>query len=173
VTSTGPAPPWNALIAGHDGDTRRVEARWVPDATGRYSLLKRKLGLSKEVGHRADAVWFRIGHPIDIDDRSDDPAWHGRIFSRRRELSTNHLMGPGYRVWLIRLASDSIGIGIVTDPDLHPFERTNRFERALEWLRLSPTGHPGFSCHPVAGKCVPTVRSRQEVDIVCQDRLYA
>jgi len=122
-------------IVPNDGATRRVEARWVLDATGRYSLLKRKLGLSKEVEHRADAVWFRIGHPIDIDDWSDDPAWHGRISSGRRELSTNHLMGPGYWVWLIRLASDSISIGIVTDPTLHPFERTNRFERALEWLR--------------------------------------
>jgi flavin-dependent dehydrogenase len=122
-------------LTGNDGETRRVEARWVLDATGRYSLLKRKLGLSKEVEHRADAVWFRIGHPVDIDDWSDDPAWHARISSGRRELSTNHLMGPGYWVWLIRLASDSISIGIVTDPTLHPFERMNRFERALEWLR--------------------------------------
>lgn len=122
-------------IAPHDGETRQVEARWVLDATGRYSLLKRKLGLSREVEHRAGAVWFRIGHPIDIDDWSDDPAWHGRISSGRRELSTNHLMGPGYWVWLIRLASDAISIGIVADPTLHPFERMNRFDRALEWLR--------------------------------------
>ena len=44
-------------------------------------------------------------------------------------------MGPGYWVWLIRLASDSISIGIVTDPSIHPFDGLNRFERAMDWLR--------------------------------------
>ncbi len=122
-------------IARTDGGRQQVEARWALDATGRYSLLKRKLGLTKESEHRAEAVWFRIGHPIDINDWSDDPQWQGRILSGRRELSTNHLLGRGYWVWLIRLASDSISIGIVADPDLHPFDRMNRFERALEWLR--------------------------------------
>ncbi|MDY7089039.1 MAG: tryptophan 7-halogenase [Actinomycetota bacterium] len=122
-------------ITRNDGAAYRVEARWVLDATGRHSLLRRKLGLSKDVEHRAGAVWFRIGHPLDIDGWSDDPAWHERVSSGRRELSTNHLMGPGYWVWLIRLASDAISIGIVADPALHPFERMNRFERALEWLR--------------------------------------
>ncbi|GLF93017.1 NAD(P)/FAD-dependent oxidoreductase [Streptomyces yaizuensis] len=117
-----------------DGATRQFQARWVVDATGRASLLKRRLGLAKKVGHRANAVWFRVGCPIDVDQWSDDPQWHARIEEGRRELSTNHLMGPGYWVWLIRLASGSTSVGIVTDPDLHPFEQLNRFERALEWL---------------------------------------
>ncbi|GAA2863460.1 halogenase [Actinoplanes cyaneus] len=118
-----------------DDRARQVEVRWALDATGRYSLLKRKLGLAKESEHKAGSVWFRIGHPIDINDWSDDPQWQGRIRSGRRELSTNHLMGPGYWVWLIRLASDAISIGIVADPRLHPFDTMNRFERAMEWLR--------------------------------------
>ncbi|GCB44635.1 NAD(P)/FAD-dependent oxidoreductase [Streptomyces sp. NL15-2K] len=118
-----------------DGGTQEVEARWALDASGRSSLLKRKLGLTKESEHRAGAVWFRLAEPIDINDWSDDPAWQGRIRSGHRELSTNHLMGRGYWVWLIRLASDSISIGIVADPDVHPFDTMNRFERALDWLR--------------------------------------
>jgi flavin-dependent dehydrogenase len=117
-----------------DGASRAIRARWVVDGTGRSSLLKRKLGLAKKVGHRANAVWFRIGHPIDIDQWSDDPDWRGRIVEGRRELSTNHLMGPGYWVWLIRLASGSISIGIVTDADMHPFDQMNRFDRAMQWL---------------------------------------
>jgi flavin-dependent dehydrogenase len=127
--------PHRVTIVGTDGGRRQVETRWALDATGRYSLLKRKLGLTKDSEHRAEAVWFRIGHPIDINDWSDDPEWQGRIQSGRRELSTNHLLGRGYWVWLIRLASDSISIGIVADPDLHPFDTMNRFERALDWLR--------------------------------------
>jgi flavin-dependent dehydrogenase len=117
-----------------DGASRAIRARWVVDGTGRSSLLKRKLGLAKKVGHRANAVWFRIGHPIDIDQWSDDPDWRSRIVEGRRELSTNHLMGPGYWVWLIRLASGSISIGIVTDADMHPFDQMNRFDRAMQWL---------------------------------------
>lgn len=122
------------LVVSDDGVSHEIEARWVVDATGRASTLKRRIGLAKKVGHRANAVWFRIGHPIDIDEWSDDAAWHARIREGRRELSTNHLMGPGYWVWLIRLASGSTSIGIVTDPDVHPFTGMNRLERAMSWL---------------------------------------
>ena len=52
-----------------------------------------------------------------------------------RWLSTIHLMGAGYWVWLIPLGSGSTSFGIVADGDLHPFTRINRFERAMDWLR--------------------------------------
>ena len=113
---------------------REVLARWVVDASGRHRLLQRQLGLSRKVGHSANAVWFRVGHPVDIKEWSDDPEWQARISGGDRALSTNHLMGSGYWVWLIRLSSGSISIGIVTDPTMHSFDGMNRFERALEWL---------------------------------------
>lgn len=111
-----------------------VHARWVVDASGRSSLLKRQLDLADKGPHRANAVWFRIGHKIDIDRWSDDPAWHARITDGERYLSTNHLCGKGYWVWLIPLASGSTSVGIVTDPTFHSFDTLNRFERALAWL---------------------------------------
>ena len=70
-----------------------------------------------------------------VDDWSDDPAWRARVPSGERWLSTNHLMGAGYWVWLIPLGSGSTSFGIVADADLHPFNRLNRFERAMDWLR--------------------------------------
>jgi flavin-dependent dehydrogenase len=115
---------------------RSVWARWVIDATGRSHLLQRRFGLRKEVEHTANAAWFRVGHPIDLGMWSDDPAWHARLREGRRELSTNHLMGPGYWVWLIRLASGSISIGIVAESDAHRFDEFNTLDRALDWLRL-------------------------------------
>ncbi|GLF93015.1 NAD(P)/FAD-dependent oxidoreductase [Streptomyces yaizuensis] len=118
-----------------DAQERDVRARWVIDATGRSHFLERRFGLRKEVGHKANAAWFRLGHPIDLGTWSDDPDWHARIRQGRRELSTNHLMGPGYWVWLIRLASGSISIGIVAEAGTHPFEDFNTLERALDWLR--------------------------------------
>jgi flavin-dependent dehydrogenase len=117
------------------GDSEReIQAHWVVDATGRSSLLKRQLGLTKKVAHHANAVWFRVGYPIDINTWSNDHAWRSRITQGERSLSTNHLMGPGYWVWLIRLASGSTSVGIVTDAKMHNFEEMNLFERALNWL---------------------------------------
>ncbi len=126
--------PHRVTVRTADGATQIVQAAWIVDGTGRRALLKRKLGLARKVGHRASAVWFRIGHPIDIGQWSDDPDWRARIVEGRRELSTNHLMGPGYWVWLIRLASDMISIGIVTDASIHSFDELNRFDLALRWL---------------------------------------
>jgi len=116
------------------GSDRQVQARWIVDATGRSSLLKRQLGLEKKTGHHANASWFRVGYPIDINEWSTEEAWRARITDGERRLSTNHLMGPGYWVWLIPLASGSISIGIVADAQIHPFEGFNRFERAMDWL---------------------------------------
>ena len=117
------------------GTTRTVSTRWVVDASGRASLLKRKLGLVRPSGHAANASWWRYKTRLKIDDWSDDPAWTARVPTRRRWLSTVHFMGKGYWLWFIPLGSGSHSVGIVADPALHPFNRINRYERALDWLR--------------------------------------
>ena len=111
-----------------------VHARWVVDASGRPGILKRQFGLSKKVDHAVNAVWFRIGTKIDIDHFSDNPEWRGVVPPDLRWAATNHLMGRGYWVWLIPLASNSTSVGIVADPDIHPFDTINKFELALQWL---------------------------------------
>ncbi len=118
-----------------DGRESEVRARWVVDATGRAGLLKRQLGLAKKLDHKANAAWLRVAHPIDIDDWSTDERWLARVTGGERRLSTNHLMGPGYWVWMIPLASGSISIGIVADDAAHPFDGFNTLDKALRWLR--------------------------------------
>ncbi|TDT30092.1 flavin-dependent dehydrogenase [Naumannella halotolerans] len=113
---------------------RQVRSRWVIDSTGRAAFIKRKLGLSEKVGHRANAVWLRVATDIDVDDWSSDAEWHDRIRESCRRLSTNHLMGHGYWVWIIPLASGATSIGIVTDPDIHKFADLNSLEKAIAWL---------------------------------------
>jgi flavin-dependent dehydrogenase len=112
-----------------------VRARWVVDTTGRSGLIKRKLGMRRTVAHAANAAWFRFPARLKVDDWSSDSAWQARVPSGERWLSTNHLMGAGYWVWLIPLGSGSTSVGIVADPALHPFSPMNRFERAVDWLR--------------------------------------
>ena len=117
------------------GDAQHTtQARWVVDACGRAGLLKRKLGLAEANAHDANAVWFRMQDRIAIDDWPDDAAWRARCEPQARWLSTNHMVGAGYWVWLIPLSSGSHSVGIVADAKLHPLSTMNSFEKAMAWL---------------------------------------
>ncbi len=119
-----------------DGVQHEVRSRWLIDASGRAGLIKRKLGLHQDNAHNANAVWFRIGAKIDVDEWSSDATWLNRCDPPYRWLSTNHLCGEGYWAWLIPLASGSHSVGIVCDAVTHPLETMNTFEKALEWFRV-------------------------------------
>jgi flavin-dependent dehydrogenase len=118
-----------------NGASVEIEARWVIDASGRAGLLKRQLGLAEPNDHDVNSAWFRIGTRIDVDDWSKDADWLARCDPPHRWLSTNHLVGEGYWVWLIPLSSGSHSVGIVADERVHALSRINSFARALEWLR--------------------------------------
>ncbi|CAM5785176.1 NAD(P)/FAD-dependent oxidoreductase [Rhizobacter fulvus] len=117
------------------GVTREIDARWVVDACGRAGLLKRQLDLAQDNAHQAHAVWFRIKDRIVIDDWSDSAAWRARCDPPdSRWMSTNHLVGAGYWVWLIPLSSGSHSVGIVADPRVHPLDSMNTFDKAMDWF---------------------------------------
>ena len=110
-----------------------VTCRWVVDASGRRSLLKKKLALEHTNRHAVNAAWFRVDHVINPDDWADDPKWSHRLHESRH-LSTNHFMGDGYWVWLIPLAKGRTSVGIVTDGKTHPFHKISNFSNAMAWL---------------------------------------
>jgi flavin-dependent dehydrogenase len=116
------------------GGRTQVRSRWVVDASGRAGLIKRKLGLAQGNAHQANAIWFRIGERIDVDDWSADRRWLERCDPPKRWLSTNHFCGEGYWAWLIPLSSGSHSVGIVCDAALHPMETMNTFEKAMAWF---------------------------------------
>lgn len=117
-----------------DDSEHVIHSRWVVDAMSRASIIKRHLDLAEDNGHHCSSVWFRIADRIDIGQWSDNPDWQQRCSQLPRWLSTNHLIGPGYWVWLIPLASGSTSVGIVFDNDLHEFDRLKTWEGALDWL---------------------------------------
>jgi flavin-dependent dehydrogenase len=119
----------------HIGQVHAVSADWVVDACGRAGSIKRKLGLAQANAHDSHAVWFRIKDRIELDKWSDNMAWRERCNPQARWLSTNHLVGAGYWVWLIPLASGSHSVGIVANPAQHPLESMNTFEKSMEWLK--------------------------------------
>jgi flavin-dependent dehydrogenase len=117
-----------------EGKDQQQTARWVVDATGRGSFLKRKLGFAQTVNHDVNSAWFRVDWKIDIDTWSDDPKWHSHVEPGLRYLSTVHLMDAGYWVWIIPLVGDKTSVGIVADPAIHPFETYNKLDKALAWI---------------------------------------
>ena len=123
-------------IVLQDGDSvTHTTARWVVDASGRNRLLPRQLELKQANQHLCNAAWFRVATEIDIGRWSDDPGWQARLTEGDRAMSTNHLMGRGYWVWLIRLASGATSVGIVADPAFHDFDQFNTLAKATAWLR--------------------------------------
>ena len=118
-----------------NGQTQRTTSRWIVDASGRRALLKRQLGLQKSSPHVGNAAWFRFKNHIKIDEWSDDKRWQqGHDGKTGRWYSTNHLMGKGYWVWLIPLASGSTSMGIVAAEEFHSLSDINSLEKAIAWL---------------------------------------
>jgi flavin-dependent dehydrogenase len=130
--STDGAP--HQVVFEHAGHSHTLQTRWLVDACGRAGLLKPKLGLAEPNGHAAHAIWFRIKDRIVIDYWTHNTAWRERCTPQARWLSTNHLVGAGYWVWLIPLASGSHSVGIVADPRLHTLDSMNTFDKAMQWF---------------------------------------
>ena len=137
TSATGDTQANHFISFLQDGQLESVQSRWVVDASGRASFIKRKLDLSEDLSHDINAVWFRLEANIQIDQWCDCPDWRSQIGKvPRRWLSTNHLMGEGYWVWLIPLATGSTSIGIVADPEIHSLRSMNSFEKSLDWLAV-------------------------------------
>ena len=119
-----------------DADTS-LKARWIVDAAGRASLMKRKLGLAREVPHTINSAWIRLGGGLDLEEwGAHDADWIGEMSEPGlRQYSTNHLLGEGYWVWMIPLSTGPISIGICADPRYHPFEEISELDRFVDWLR--------------------------------------
>ena len=115
-TSADDAQTPHRIEWSQTANARTSDARWLVDACGRAGLLKRKLGLAQANAHDATRCGSASATASTIDDWSDDPAWRARCDPQARWLSTNHLVGAGYWVWLIPLASGSHSVGIVADP---------------------------------------------------------
>jgi flavin-dependent dehydrogenase len=135
-----------------DGQRETIHADWLIDASGRAGLLKRKLDLAEDNDHEANAVWFRLSERLEIDNWVADPAWRSRCSPSARWMSTNHLCGAGYWLWLIPLGSGAHSVGIVADAAIHPLASMNTFERAMAWIeRHQPVVHDAIT-RLLAGK---------------------
>lgn len=136
--------------------SRQLQSRWLLDAAGRASLIKNQAQLARPNEHRAHAVWFRIDRSIFIDQWTDSPDWAARVQRKgQRWLSTNHLTGPGYWVWIIPLASGVTSIGIVMDDQAFADSKIHDQASAMSWL------------HKHQSRCAQAIEGAQFLDFVC------
>lgn len=136
------------VIFNHEGTEKQLKARWIVDATSRFSLLKRKLKFEKQAPHNVNAVWFRVKGVVDIDEWSENEKWKTYLAPRLRYLSTVHLIDKGYWLWIIPLGSQNTSIGIVADEDIHPFNTINTYQKAVEWIKKNEPLAAKFVCPP-------------------------
>lgn len=130
------------------GKQQSFSADWFVDAAGRQALLKDKLGLRQDNEHKGNALWFRIDAQIKLDDWSNDKDWQARtVDANTRWLSTNHLMGPGYWVWIIPLDNGATSIGIVMDDQAFSAGDFSSIDGAKQWL----TEHQPRCADAIAG----------------------
>ena len=105
----------NAIV---DREERSVRSRWIVDASGRASMLARKLGYFRQnTDHPINAVWARFTGVKDWDSydwRERFPNYFGACRTGR-SWATNHLMGRGWWVWIIPLRGGDVSAGLVYD----------------------------------------------------------
>ncbi|MDC0361735.1 tryptophan 7-halogenase [Halioglobus sp.] len=117
------------------GDPLDIETQWLLDASGRASLVKKRMELTEKNSHKSNAIWFRIDRRIEVDSWTHDEAWQNRCEPRgQRWLSTNHLVGPGYWVWIIPIGSTVTSIGIVMDDTAFIDAAIDSRISAMRWL---------------------------------------
>lgn len=145
-------------IEGEDkGAKTRIRCRWVVDATGRASLLRKRMKLTRGTRHTAHASWFRVEGKVDITDfvSCEVKSWHEAQWASHRWRSTNHFMGPGYWAWVIPLSSGNTSIGVVVHDSHFPFEQVRNLENTMSFLEehepvlakaLSPGKVLDFGC---------------------------
>ena len=125
-------------------DTTSVRARWVVDASGRATLLARKLGhFEPNLEHPINAVWARFTGVKDWDSYEWREKFRDYANACRtaRNWATNHLMGHGWWCWIIPLKGGDVSAGIVYDPRIFKLaDGPSLAERLRAHLLSHPVG---------------------------------
>lgn len=141
VTLTPPGELNRVAFKYADGTEGEFTCHWVSDASGRTRRIQKQRDLRIPADKVAHAAWFRVKGrlgPGDLVPKSET-AWHARDVDDNRWLSTSHLMGTGYWVWLIPLSTGLTSVGVVADSLHHKLTDFNNEERMRAWLeRFEP-----------------------------------
>jgi flavin-dependent dehydrogenase len=141
------------LTAVVDGAERKVNSRWIVDASGRVAMLSRKLGhFRQNTEHPVNAVWARftgVKQWDSYDWREKLPDYMNACRTGR-EWATNHLMGRGWWCWIIPLRGGDVSVGVVYDSRIFKLpEGPNLSERLYSHVLAHPVGREIFAAAKV------------------------
>jgi len=130
-------------------ETLEVHARWIIDASGRATVLARKLGTLRPLDeHPTNAIWARFRGVKDWDGhalRTEFPKY-GMTAIASRGAATNHLTGYGWWCWIIPLKGGDFSAGLVYDSRLYtPPEGARLGDRLKAHLLTHPVGRELFA----------------------------
>lgn len=132
------------IVAKVDGATREATAPWIVDASGKATVLARKLGLWKRLEtHPTNSIWARFRNVEDLDGHAMAVRHPEFTKSVRcsRNLATNHLMGRGWWCWIIPLRNGDVSFGLTYDPRVfQPPKEGTIPERLLAHAKQHPVG---------------------------------
>jgi flavin-dependent dehydrogenase len=130
------------------GGDRELLARWVIDASGRSSVLSRRLGLWRSLPeHPTNAISARFRNVKDWDgyDLLSRFRSYARACQVSRASATNHLTGYGWWCWIIPLRGGDYSAGLVYDSRLYrPPEGDCLGDRLKTHLLTHPVGREIF-----------------------------
>jgi flavin-dependent dehydrogenase len=108
--------PHHRVTLFEEGRERTVTTRQFVDASGRASLVAKKLDLRRPTPeHKCLSAWARIANVVDIDGPAFPPEFHARVRHTARRLSTVHFVHRGYWIWFIPLKGGLTSVGVVGD----------------------------------------------------------
>lgn len=108
-----------------------LKSRWIVSASGR-DIAGSTAG-RRDLGHRTRAAWVRVAGDLDVGSWSSRASYAADTLPGFRRFSTNHLMGPGYWIWIIPLPTGATSVGVVTDPELVDFQPRD-YEELHAWI---------------------------------------
>ena len=149
VTSIELADGGHSQLIVHDrGQERTLSARWIIDASGRATLLARRLGLLRNLPeHPTNAIWARFRNVKDWDgyDLMSRFPNYARSCQVSRASATNHLTGYGWWCWIIPLRGGDYSAGLVYDTRLYrPPDGAHLGQRLKTHLLRHPVGREIF-----------------------------
>lgn len=104
-----------------DDKKQKVKCTWLLNSSGRGS---RAAPIFEELNPAAPdgdlftaAAWGRFENVVDIDSLGDE-RWRARVGFTSRYLSTNHIMGQGYWIWVIPIDRGVVSFGVVYDKNV-------------------------------------------------------
>ncbi len=157
-----------------DGEMRFVTARWLADASGKASVLPRKLGHWRKLdSHPTCSMWARFSGVGDLN--SHEVAQTHPCFAKAvrtsRDCATNHLMGRGWWCWIIPLKDGDVSLGLTYDTRLFtPPEEVNIAERLLAHVNQHPVGRLLFAqAIPVGSDMRAYAHLPYHTDTICGD----